>query len=59
MEFEDRCSIQCGNILLSYGVKEDHLADAKGYKFLGAAKDDKGNEVHVFEMQALEKIQGG
>lgn len=58
MTFEERDNVRCGNLLLSYGVKEDKAADAKGYKFLGVAKDSSGNEVHIFEMQDIDSFDG-
>lgn len=43
------------NLLFSYSMKQDYEADAKGYKFLGAAKDSNNSEVHVFEIMPLEE----
>ena len=36
------------NLRISYGMKDDEDFDSQGDRFLGAAMDDKGNEVHVF-----------
>lgn len=44
------------NLLLSYGSDEDNKVAAKGYTFLGVAADNKGDEVHVFQMKTLEEV---
>lgn len=41
------------SLVLSYSVQDDKLYEAKGYKFLGAAKDKNGSEVHVWEVVPL------
>lgn len=55
--FETRRNPDFGNLLLSYGVKEDEAAVKHGYEFLGACKDNQGNEVHVFCMEKLDVFQ--
>jgi len=52
-DFEQRRQQETMNLLFSYTVQEDHTASLHGYKFLGAGYDDKGNEVHVFELKQL------
>lgn len=42
------------NLFISYSMKDDTNATDRGYKFLGAGRDQNGNEVHVFEAMSLE-----
>jgi len=44
------------NLEFSYGVKSDNELSVKGFKFLGTGKDEKGQEVHVFQKEPLGKF---
>lgn len=58
MNFDDRCSPDVGNMLLSYSVQEDEKAVALGFKFLGVCSDARGEEVHVFQKESLKPEEG-
>jgi hypothetical protein len=55
--FEQRDANKLFNLFFSYGGKEDLRAAELGYQFLGAACDEKGNEVHVFQKKTLAEHQ--
>ena len=38
------------NLFVSYGKKEHDEAIKEGFKLLGVGHDDRGTEVHVFDM---------
>ena len=59
MDYEQRRNQNVMNMLFSYGPKEDDMAASHGYIFLGAAFDDNGKEVHVFELMSLSEFQNG
>ena len=54
-DYGKRESSEWGNLLFSYGVKEDHAADHSGHEFIGAGMDSEGEEVHVFKKKAKSK----
>jgi hypothetical protein len=54
MEFETRCTLEAGNVLLTYNKNEDLAAVNRGYEFIGVGRDDAGREVHVFRATSLE-----
>lgn len=45
------------NLAFSYNPQTDYELAEKGFKFLGAGNDDKGHEVHVFELMTIEALQ--
>jgi type II restriction/modification system DNA methylase subunit YeeA len=49
------------NLIFSYSVEEDRRLAEAGFTFLGAAKDNKKVEVHVFQLLNLEvaNAEGG
>lgn len=58
--FETRANpAESGNMLLSYGTLEDELALARGFEFMGCARDSSGGEVHVFRMLRLPSGSNG
>jgi hypothetical protein len=45
------------NLVFSYSVHEDKRLAEAGFTFLGAARDSKNVEVHVFQLLSLEEYQ--
>lgn len=42
-----------GNMVISEGLASDREFERLGYKFLGATKDHRGWEVHIFEIKPI------
>lgn len=57
--FDERFKDNTYNLVLTYGSDEDILAGKAGCKFLGAARDRNGGEVHVWERVELSEFQKG
>ena len=56
MNFYERRNQKVMNLLTSYSRDEDLNAEAEGHKFLGAAYDSNGKEIHLWELVELSKF---